>query len=69
MIYKYCTRKCTRNARFQADFGRFSFSVFLVFVILKILIFRRFSFNKYFLPQNHTFFCHILQEKVGRVQQ
>ena len=23
MIYKYCTRKCTRNARFQADFGRF----------------------------------------------
>lgn len=23
MIYKFCTRKCTRNARFHADFGRF----------------------------------------------
>ena len=24
MIYEICTRKCTQNARFQADFGRFS---------------------------------------------
>lgn len=23
MIYKDCTRKCTQNARFHADFGRF----------------------------------------------
>ena len=23
MIYEICTRKCTRNARFHADFGRF----------------------------------------------
>ena len=24
MIYEICTRKCTRNARFHTDFGRFS---------------------------------------------
>ena len=23
MIYEHCTRKCTRNARFHTDFGRF----------------------------------------------
>lgn len=23
MIYEICTRKCTQNARFHADFGRF----------------------------------------------
>ena len=23
MIYKICTRKCTQNARFHTDFGRF----------------------------------------------
>ena len=43
-ICKICTRKCTRNAQFQHDFGRFSFSVFLVFATLKTLIFNRFFF-------------------------
>ena len=51
MICEICTRKCTRNARFHADFGRFSctFSVVLEMVIV---------YNKRMKPGDKTGLRH-----------
>ncbi len=47
MICEICTRKCTRNARFHTDFGRFS-------VVFGIVI----VYNKRMKPGDKTGLLH-----------